>query len=526
MSDIHPLLYCPVCKGTNVEKRGYSEGEVPKQRLVCKDCPKWFQLELRYRKEDSWELTKDQIKELLGTAETYIITCAQNNTPLDRKFWRALRNLAELYGAQLLVIPVMYRNPNKIAELETGEAWWPEEVIPHLIGNNFQLCKGLQILGGAGVTATAPNPLSGMETITRGDSAIVGHSQIQQRVIATPQHSFPKIMLTTGSVSVKNYSKKKTGLKAAHHHSLGAVVVEKEKDFFHIRSIVGDDRSECYDLDVHATAEGVRYLDRIDGLVTGDEHHRFHCADVRRATFDAPDSIVKVLRPRKIVRHDIIDSYSISHHHRGKPATNYEKWLNGTNSLEAELKLTAQFLEETTPPDCENVIIASNHHEHISRWLDEGDPKTEPWNAILFHELSAARLRHIRDRKGHFEPLSYWMGENCSAPCVFVKRFDKHIIQGILVSMHGDKGNNGARGSLAGLSKMGVKTVVGHTHTPAIEKGCYVVGTSSIRDLEYSKDGPSSWLNTHCLIFPNGKRQLVNIIRGQWRKNRSLKNAA
>jgi hypothetical protein len=26
-----------------------------------------------------------------------------------------------------------------------------------------------------------------------------------------------------------------------------------------------------------------------------------------------------------------------------------------------------------------------------------------------------------------------------------------------------------------------------------------------------------SWLNTHCLITANGKRQLINVIYGDWR---------
>jgi hypothetical protein len=34
--------------------------------------------------------------------------------------------------------------------------------------------------------------------------------------------------------------------------------------------------------------------------------------------------------------------------------------------------------------------------------------------------------------------------------------------------------------------------------------------------LEYTA-GPSSWLNTHCLLHADGKRQLIHIIDGKWR---------
>lgn len=29
--------------------------------------------------------------------------------------------------------------------------------------------------------------------------------------------------------------------------------------------------------------------------------------------------------------------------------------------------------------------------------------------------------------------------------------------------------------------------------------------------------GASSWLNTHCLLYANGKRSLINVIDGEWR---------
>jgi hypothetical protein len=66
------------------------------------------------------------------------------------------------------------------------------------------------------------------------------------------------------------------------------------------------------------------------------------------------------------------------------------------------------------------------------------------------------------------------------------------------------------------MRRIGVKSIIGHSHTPAIEEGCYQVGTSTKLSRGYTH-GPSSWLNTHCLIYPNGKRTLINVIDGKWR---------
>lgn len=112
-------------------------------------------------------------------------------------------------------------------------------------------------------------------------------------------------------------------------------------------------------------------------------------------------------------------------------------------------------------------------------------------------------------------PFAYWL--NRLAPEVRTLGLNESfVIEGIECGMHGDIGPNGARGSIRNLRRIGIRSFVGHSHTPGIEEGCYQVGTSSRLKLEYN-NGPSSWLNTHGLIYPSGKRTLINIIDGEWR---------
>jgi len=49
-----------------------------------------------------------------------------------------------------------------------------------------------------------------------------------------------------------------------------------------------------------------------------------------------------------------------------------------------------------------------------------------------------------------------------------------------------------------------------------------MVGTSSIKNLEYVS-GLSRWTHTHCIIYSNGKRQLINIVEGMWNASPQLK---
>ncbi len=90
-------------------------------------------------------------------------------------------------------------------------------------------------------------------------------------------------------------------------------------------------------------------------------------------------------------------------------------------------------------------------------------------------------------------------------------------VNNIELGFHGDFGLNGAKGSSKSFSKIGPKTIVGHGHFPEIFEGCYRVGVSARLDLEYQKGQCSNWLHTHCVIYPDGKRTLINIINGKWK---------
>jgi hypothetical protein len=165
------------------------------------------------------------------------------------------------------------------------------------------------------------------------------------------------------------------------------------------------------------------------------------------------------------------------------------------------------------------LIVNSNHHDHLDQWLNHyGDPKTDTTNAILYYRLMLEKLISIKNGKerGAFEIYMndiYGVPEN-------VRMMDSGFsLHGIQLSMHGHSGINGARGSAKSLSKIGEKSIIGHSHTPCWVAGCLQVGMMCRSDLDYLS-GPSSWLHSNAIIHKNGKRQLVNIIKGRWRAKR------
>ena len=55
-----------------------------------------------------------------STTQGYVVTSAQNNTSVHRKFLRSLEHYCKLHRYQLLVIPLRYRNPTS-PKIVTGK---------------------------------------------------------------------------------------------------------------------------------------------------------------------------------------------------------------------------------------------------------------------------------------------------------------------------------------------------------------------------------------------------------------------
>lgn len=92
--------------------------------------------------------------------------------------------------------------------------------------------------------------------------------------------------------------------------------------------------------------------------------------------------------------------------------------------------------------------------------------------------------------------------------------------------MHGDIGVRGApTRSLKEFRKMNQSIILGHNHTGTIWGPIWRVGTSTPRMQFYVTTPSTQWTNTHCPIFDNGQRMLLNIVNGRWngyRKNNTI----
>lgn len=529
-------MNCPACDSTEVIKKGtvaLATGTI-KQRYKCKACGEPFsvvsndeatddlfadEFEQEYAESPvSYERSDDWLNSNVYNKQRLIITSAQNNTAVDEDFLRCIERYREATGAGLVVIPIKYKTIN--SEDDSTVDTYDESIIDYLCENTLTFSKcNVKVYAGLRIQATAENPLSGLDPLSKGWTVIVGHAQVQLKTLPNLDKRISDILTTTGALTVKNYSKSKLGEKARFNHSLSAIVLEFDDDVYHLRHLNYDPATKSFfDIDRQYKSDGSIEQHSAEALVTGDEHALFRDPIVEQHTYTDEKSIVNTLKPKYIVRHDSLDAYSVSHHHKKNVFTQYAKWKTGFNSIEEELRLTVEYINKTTPDYATSLIVQSNHNEHLLRWLNEVDIKTEPWNAKLYHYLMYQMLEQTEmgaSGTEHPDPFELVARPHLKQNVDFINRAGVKIMD-IEVGAHGDRGINGARGSAAGFARIPDKMIVGHSHSPSIQKGCYVVGTSSRLALEYNS-GASTWHHAHVVIHPNGKRQMIFVTPKGWR---------
>lgn len=531
---------CPDCGGrtnkdgvrahTNI-KRYRCAGEV--ENTKCWKKPRRFS-DLTKDEKLETAVSKAPVEtrnELRDDTHVFLITWAQNATPVEPNFWKALNACREHRNADLVVIQGRYRNPTT-REDSGDDEWWVKEVMDAgLWANRVDLCPILTLMADMRVQPTAKRPLTGLDSMTGGKSGIIGHPKLELRFIATPQNALAKQMMTTGACTVQNYSDSKAGKTGEFNHTIGALIVEIKDGVFFARQINAVRDGSFIDLDTEYFPDGSwQDADRALALCMGDWHDGFTAPHVIDATFGVgqKDCIVGIVKPEIIFWDDLLDQYGRNHHHKDNPFIAFAKQfdtLYDRGDLMHEVSAACESVnfytrqtEELLGMPVQSIVKQSNHDDALTRYIIDRNWKSDPQNAEFYLETSLRMIRATTmSETGAQYPSAFavWASE-LMPEVLMLGRRGSYMVADIECIYHGDIGPNGARGSIMNFSKIGVKTVIGHSHTPGIVDGCYQSGTSTYLELEYAR-GPSSWSNTHTVIYANGKRSLITIIDGKFR---------
>lgn len=448
------------------------------------------------------------------TKSRFIITWGQNNTPIHKRFYQNLEAYAEEIDADIHIILGRYKNPTSVFE-DSDEEFWVDEVMKYADANRHDIHKYVSIMSDVKIQPTAVNPMSGMQGISGINSCVFGSPKLQMEMIPVLEGNKPKMMLTTGSVTKKNYTDSKAGKKGEFHHVYGFVVVEiKDNKTYFIRQVSADEVSGDFcDLYYKVSGGVVSKIKSLEAIILGDIHFGHHDQKVIDRTLE----FVNQVKPKHVVLHDVFDGDSISHHQMKDPFMQYGKEVNGTNDLGKELEEMMGGLEPFSK--FENVVIVrSNHDDFLDRWLKNEDWKRQPTpkNARLYMRLSDILLAQYAEDPSRVKGvIPHIINERYPNFITLGRNSSYKIKGGWECAQHGDIASNGSRGSLHNFRQLNTKVIVGHYHSPGRKDGAIAVGTSTKLRVGYNQ-GPSSWLQSHVIVHDNGKAQHINFIDGEF----------
>lgn len=470
-----------------------------------------------------------------GQVRRFILTCAQNNTPVHAPTWRNILALAEHYSAEVWVATINYNvGAYGSMAVKRGKAKkdrvldYADEVKPYLKDEFVELAPGLIWCGALNLSITHSRPLSPWASYTGRKSGVFPHPKLELESVATAADRPVKLNYTTGAVTIRRYIEKGAGQQSSAWHSLGGLLVEVDSDGrWFCRQLCADRDTGCLqDLDLMVDGGVVTAGIAVASITWGDIHAAQIDVDVARlgwSTYDQMDSeapsMLDALHPAEQHVHDLLDFYARNHHEIDTPSEMMRRHFEGRESVEEEIKQAVMILNDMHRPWCETVVVNSNHDRALQRWVDSRDGRRDPVNAMFWLAATEELYDAIRSR---FDLcLLEWAArrtKRCPARVTFLRPGEsRRVADAIEVGLHGDVGAGGARGSLAGFARMGDLLNLGHSHAAAIRDGVFVAGTCSKIPLSYTRGQPNSWSHSHIVTYAGGARAVITMFEGKWR---------
>lgn len=458
----------------------------------------------------------------------YIFTAAQNNTRAHTPFLENLEALAKHYKAEIHVSRFDYnksawRKSTKPGTADEAEdTWYDPRLAKYFSDKRLQIAPGLIWCGEMNILPTAERPLSGFETYTGRASGIFPHAKIAMESIISMKDEGTKFNYTTGAVTVRNYIQKKAGLKAEFHHAFGALLVEIDaKGTWFCRQLNATSDGTFYDLTLRVRKGRVSSKHRAAAINWGDTHAVETDETVKDLAW-GPGGMLDVLMPKDQFHNDLFSMRARGHHDLKNCHVMFKRHVDQEGGVYDEVVRTVDLVKKSMRKFCRTRVVDSNHDQHLTRWLREGDFKTDPINARFYLQAQDRYYAAIEEKDEDFHLLEWVLRRaGCPKEVHFLRQDESFIIckragDGIECGMHGDLGPNGARGSARGLSRLSRRANIGHSHSAQIVDGVYQAGTSSRLRLDYVK-GPSSHSHSHIVTYANGKRAIITMYDGKWR---------
>lgn len=455
-----------------------------------------------YREIENEEIRQGKMREYDRSKKYYIITWAQNATPVHQVFWNNILAYAKHLDADVGVIQGRYQNPTSLWTTNmANEEWWDEHLHGYLDAGRHNIHSYVDILSDIKIRPTAVNPLTGFEGVSGDRTAILGHPRVHLRSLPVLSGHNKKLLLTTGACTIKNYTDTKAGKKAEFHHTYGFVVLEIKDDLtYYIRQVTADDDGSFIDLNAKVDNKKVTKVKTCAAYVMGD----IHCANVYHPVVEKTMQLFKHIKPKRVVLHDLFDGQSVNHHESRDPIFAYRRYLEGKDIVKNEIEGLKDFIDQYDLIRYNPIVIRSNHDMWLERWIKETDWRKNVPNAETYMQYALLLLQG-KAPKGI---VPYVLEDHYGPNLTTLGIDDSYKIKGWELGHHGHIGAHGSKGNIEQYRKLNTKVIVGDYHKPARKDGAVGVGTYSKLRMGYNK-GASAWMNGGAILHENGKVQHI-----------------
>lgn len=435
----------------------------------------------------------------------FFLTTAVSGCRVPRKHWESLQQFCDETDRLPIFLPIADpARPNFQNGVLFFDTVLKDQV---MVFDDFSLNDNCYV-SNIKTSAKQIVPTTGLTRIGRRSGTFIYASPKLSLESVANAHDTPLMVITTGAITEPDYStdrymSDRTAYIATHDHAMAGVVIDIiDEKVFHWRPVEFDEKGRLVDLGKMYDGKSVQDTKCVVYLPDG------HVAQQDQEAMKAFDQILTVLEPHAKLRGDSFDGLAINGHNRRKHVTRAK--LKMQLDLEKEINEYVQ----STNNEVRNVDkfyeIASNHNDRIEWWLEDGGYVKDPVNYRIGHEMA----QYLLDGKNPLEEAARKRG--LSKKVVFLKRDQQCEIYGVELGYHGDIADHGSRGNLEKFDKALGKCVVGHSHVPRIFRRAWSVGTSSHLREGWNK-GPQAWCHSLAVVYENGSRQLIHVIKGRWR---------
>ena len=552
---------CPIEDMSDAQRRAYDaylacEGSLKKAAVLLNRDPKTVKerLELigiyvRYAESENvfdskYPIFKGSIqgrhieKRAIPKSGTkrYLVTNAVTGAYVFKHGFESLLKCAEYYNAEIMISTSTYdinrfkalqgaekRGADKKEILENTKDFIDPKLEPYIKDVPVLLAPDLMFCGHFQKAPTTENPFSGLDNYHGNVSCIYPHPRIEFKTVPTTPNKPPKHMYSTGAITLKQYTETALGAKGEWHHTFGALIVEVDSDGdWFVRQLYMHDDGQFEDIDPFGNYPALRFTpkgitpSKVLSFQAGDIHVR-QLEDVVKKSIWGDGGLIDIIKPKYDFYHDILDFESRSHHNRNNFRVEYELHINDKDDVFKEIDEGGDFVEYAKRPWKEDIVVNSNHDNHLNKWIYETNWKDDKKNSWIYLKLALKIIEVAIEKKektydvDYFNLLEYALKEvsGKGKHLKFLAPGESFTVADIECGLHGDKGVNGARGSLNSYTKAGSKINVGHSHSPGIKQGAFQSGVAAKLRMSYNREGLSSWDRSHILIMNNGKRMIL-----------------